>query len=293
MFEFAIGFAIFVAVMIVLSICNFFSETYQELKEKERYDLEQKKKRDALALEEQRKKTEQELEVQRQKAEQDLELRKQAGLDPIYQEQMRKNKHYKAMIACLIVFIVLIVGYLIVLKSDSRSEADFGTSAIGDEITDSSQEETLINQKNENLPERFTPSQSNNFEAQSNISQEVEPIVIQKEVTQQAVSNPFEGNKDDTNLSSSSQISVYEADAYIGENTTVCGEVSQISQTAKATYINFGGRYPKHKFSAVMWSNNTPPTSEGSNICISGLIESYKGTPQIVIRSPENQVSNH
>lgn len=292
MFEFAIGFAIFVAVMIVLSICNFFSETYQELKEKERYDLEQKEKRDALALEAQRKKTEQELEVQRQKAEQDLELRKQAGLDPIYQEQMRKNKHYKAMIACLIVFIVLIVGYLIVSKSDSRSEADFGTSAIGDEITVPSQEESLIGQENQNLPERFTPVVANKRQVESTPS-EIQPVAQLREIVEPTVANPFEGNKDDTNLSSSSQISVYEADAYIGENTTVCGEVSQISQTAKATYINFGGRYPKHKFSAVMWSNNTPPTSEGSNICISGLIESYKGTPQIVIRSPENQVSNH
>lgn len=239
------------------------------------------------------KKKKDDLELRKKEKEFELELKRQAGLDPLYQEQSRKNKQYKIMVVCLIALIILMGGYFLFSKNNTAVEAGDGALSIAEEITDSSQEETLINQKNENLPERFTPSQSNNFEAQSNISQEVEPIVIQKEVTQQAVSNPFEGNKDDTNLSSSSQISVYEADAYIGENTTVCGEVSQISQTAKATYINFGGRYPKHKFSAVMWSNNTPPTSEGSNICISGLIESYKGTPQIVIRSPENQVSNH
>jgi len=73
----------------------------------------------------------------------------------------------------------------------------------------------------------------------------------------------------------------------------VCGEVSQISQTSKATYINFGGIYPKHKFSAVIWSNNIMPTSEGSKICITGLVESYKGVPQIVIRSVENQISSY
>jgi hypothetical protein len=46
MIAFIIFFAGLVAIGIVLSICNFFSETYQEVKEKERYDLEQKKKQD-------------------------------------------------------------------------------------------------------------------------------------------------------------------------------------------------------------------------------------------------------
>ena len=62
MIAFIIFFAGLVAIGIVLSICNFFSETYQEVKEKERYDLEQKKKQDEFALEAQRKKAEQELE---------------------------------------------------------------------------------------------------------------------------------------------------------------------------------------------------------------------------------------
>lgn len=292
MFEFAIGFAIFVAVLIVLSICNFFSEIYQEVKAKERYDLEQKKKHDALALEAQRKKTEQELEAQRKKVEQELEFRKQAGLDPIYQEQMRKNKQYKAMIACLIIFMVLIVGYLIVSKSDSRSEADYGTSSIGDEITVPAQEESSIVQENQNLPERFTPVVGNKRQVESTPS-EIQPVAQPREIVEPPVANSFEGNIDDTNLWSSSQISVYEADAHVGETTTVCGEVSQISQTSKATYMNFGGQYPKHKFSAVIWSNNIMPASEGSNICITGVIESYKGIPQIVINSIENQISHH
>lgn len=238
------------------------------------------------------KKRQDELEYQKKQQEHELEQRKQAGLDPIYQEQMRKNKQYKAMIACLIVFIVLIVVYLIVSKSDSRSEADYDTSAIGGDITASSQEESSSSQENQNLPERFTPVVANKRQVESTPS-EIQPVAQPREIVEPTVANPFEGNIDDTNLSSSSQITVYEADAYIGENTTVCGEVSQISKTAKATYINFGGIYPKHKFSAVIWSNNIMPTSEGSNICITGLIESYKGVPQIVIRSVENQISSY
>lgn len=282
MFEFAIGFAIFVAVMIVLSICKFFSETNQELKEKKRYDFEQKKKQDEFALEAQRKQVEQE-----------LEFRKQAGLDPIYQEQTRKNKQYKAVIVSLIALIIFIGGYILFSNNESAVEAGDGALSIAEKITDSSQEETLISQKNEKLPERFTPSQSNNLEAQSNNSQEVEPIIIQNEATQKAVSNPFEGDQNDKNIVIPKLMSVYEAYSHIGKNTTVCGEISQISQTSKATYINFGGRYPKQKFSAVIWSNTIMPPSEGRNICITGLIESYKGVPQIVISSIENQISDY
>lgn len=239
------------------------------------------------------KKKKDDLELRKKEKEFELELKRQAGLDPLYQEQSRKNKQYKIMVVCLIALIILMGGYFLFSKNNTAVEAGDGALSIAEEITDSSQEETLINQKNENLPERFTPSQSNNFEAQSNISQEVEPIVIQKEVTQQAVSNPFEGNQVDKNITVPKLVPVYEAYSHLGKNTTVCGEISQISQTSKATYLNFGGRYPKHKFSAVIWSNNIIPTSEGSNICITGLVESYKGVPQIVIRSVENQISSY
>ncbi|WHR57446.1 hypothetical protein [Acinetobacter haemolyticus] len=261
-----------VVIFVVLFLISVFAQVEHD------NELENKKKKD-------------DLELQKKQKEYELELKRKAGLDPLYQEQMRKNKQYKAMIACLIFFIVLIVGYLIVSKSDSRSEADYGTSSIDDEINTLSQEESSIGQENPNLSERFTPIVANKH-VESTPS-EIQPVAKPREIVEPTVANSFEGNMNDTNLSSSSQISIYEADAHIGENTTVCGEVSQISQTAKATYINFGGQYPKHKFSAVMWSNNIMPASEGSNICISGLIESYKGIPQIVIRSPENQVSNH
>lgn len=108
MIAFIIFFAGLVAIGIVLSICNFFSETYQEVKEKERYDLEQKKKQDEFALE-----------AQRKKAEQELEFRKQAGLDPIYQEQTRKNKQYKAVIVSLIGLIIFIGGYILFSNNES------------------------------------------------------------------------------------------------------------------------------------------------------------------------------
>ena len=281
MLDFLIFLGGLVVLTMVVGLCKFIAETYAELKEKEHYDLELKKKQDALALEAQRKKTEQE-----------LELRKQAGLDPIYQEQMRKNQQYKVIIASLIAFIVLTLCYLLVPKSDSIPETEYISSSTEDDITASSQEESSLGQNNQNLPERFIPAVGNENKIASTPST-TQPTVELREVVETAVENPFEGNTSNTNTRTSDQISVYEAGSYIGENTTVCGEVNQISQTSKATYMNFGGEYPKHKFSAVMWSNTTMPASEGSNICITGLIESYKGMPQIVISSIENQVSSY
>ena len=264
-------------------ICNFFSETYQEVKEKERYDLEQKKKQDEFALE-----------AQRKKAEQELEFRKQAGLDPIYQEQTRKNKQYKAVIVSLIGLIIFIGGYILFSNNESVVAREDHILLNAEEIADASRQLPVDSQQNQHLPERFIPSNVHEQQIETDTASTTKPIDQPKiEEPRQAVLNPFEGNIDDKNLSTSGQISVYEADAHIGESTTVCGEVSQISQTSKATYINFGGIYPKHKFSAVIWSNNIMPTSEGSNICITGLVESYKGVPQIVIRSVENQISSY
>lgn len=239
-----------------------------------------------------KKRKDSELEFQKKQREQELELRKQAGLNPIYQEQIRKNKQYKAVIACLIALIVVIVGYLIVPKSDSIPETKYIASSRDDDISAPLQESSPISQNNQNLPERFTPVISTEKKIESTPSM-TRPVVESKEIVETTVANPFKGNTSNTNTISSDQISVYDASAHVGDNTTVCGEVSQISQTLKATYVNFGGQYPKHKFSAVMWSNQVMPASEGSKICITGLIESYKGIPQIVISSLENQVSHY
>ena len=283
MIDFIFFLAGLVAIGIVLSICNFFSETYQEVKAKERYDLEQKKKQDEFALEAQRKQVEQE-----------LEFRKQAGLDPIYQEQTRKNKQYKAVIVSLIALLIFIGGYILFSNNESPVVREDQILPNAEEIADATRQLPVDSQQNQDLPERFTPSNVHEQQIETVTASTTKPTdQLKIEEPRQAVLNPFEGNIDDKNLSTSGQISVYEVDAHIGESTTVCGEVSQISQTSKATYINFGGIYPKHKFSAVIWSNNIMPTSEGSNVCITGLIESYKGVPQIVIRSVENQISSY
>ena len=244
-------------------------------------EIEQKKRKD-------------ELEYQKKQQEHELEIKKLAGLNPLYQEQTRKNKQYKAVIVSLIGLIIFIGGYILFSNNESVVAREDHILLNAEEIADASRQLPVDSQQNQHLPERFIPSNVHEQQIETDTASTTKPIDQPKiEEPRQAVLNPFEGNIDDTNLSTSGQISVYEADAHIGESTTVCGEVSQISQTSKATYINFGGIYPKHKFSAVIWSNNIMPTSEGSNICIAGLVESYKGVPQIVIRSVENQISSY
>ncbi|RVT29963.1 hypothetical protein ENC20_15185 [Acinetobacter indicus] len=255
-------------------------------------EIEQKKRKDEL--EHQKKQQEHELELQKKQQEHELEIKKLAGLNPLYQEQTRKNKQYKAVIVSLIALIIFIGGYILFSNNESPVVREDQILPNAEEIADASRQLSVDSQKNQDLPERFMPSNVHEQQIETVTASTTKPIDQTRiEEPKQAVLNRFEGNIDDTNLSTSGQISVYEVDAHIGESTTVCGEVSQISQTSKATYINFGGIYPKHKFSAVIWSNNIMPTSEGSKICITGLVESYKGVPQIVIRSVENQISSY
>lgn len=255
-------------------------------------EIEQKKRKDELEY--QKKQQEHELELQKKQQEHELEIKKLAGLNPLYQEQTRKNKQYKAVIVSSIALLIFIGGYILFSNNESPVVREDQILPNAEEIADASRQLPVDSQKNQDLPERFMPSNVHEQQIETDTASTTKPIDQPKiEEPRQAVLNPFEGNIDDKNLSTSGQISVYEADAHIGESTIVCGEVSQISQTSKATYINFGGIYPKHKFSAVIWSNNIMPTSEGSNICITGLVESYKGVPQIVIRSVENQISSY
>lgn len=255
-------------------------------------EIEQKKREDELEY--QKKQQEHELELQKKQQEHELEIKKLAGLNPLYQEQTRKNKQYKAVIVSSIALLIFIGGYILFSNNESPVVREDQILPNAEEIADASRQLPVDSQKNQDLPERFMPSNVHEQQIETDTASTTKPIDQPKiEEPRQAVLNPFEGNIDDKNLSTSGQISVYEADAHIGESTIVCGEVSQISQTSKATYINFGGIYPKHKFSAVIWSNNIMPTSEGSNICITGLVESYKGVPQIVIRSVENQISSY
>ncbi len=79
--------------------------------------------------------------------------------------------------------------------------------------------------------------------------------------------------------------SASEAKDHVGEDAVVLGKVEQVSQSAKAVFVNFGGKFPAHVFTAV--SFNLPYSAlskfEGKTVSVFGTIKDYKGKPEIVL----------
>ena len=82
---------------------------------------------------------------------------------------------------------------------------------------------------------------------------------------------------------------------YIGERGTVCGPVVDTryatGSNGKPTFLNFDRSYPNHTMVVVIWGsdrssfpNNPENYYKGKNVCATGLIESYKGKPEIIAR---------
>jgi hypothetical protein len=82
----------------------------------------------------------------------------------------------------------------------------------------------------------------------------------------------------------------------------VCGVVSGVSYrpdvNGQPTFVNFDRPFPNHTFTALVWGDrrasfNPPPAvrfSEGTMVCVDGVIELYQGTPEIVVDGP-SQIS--
>jgi hypothetical protein len=86
---------------------------------------------------------------------------------------------------------------------------------------------------------------------------------------------------------------------HIGQIETVCGVVSQVYVTKQNNvFLNFGGVYPHHMFSAVVGKRRAPELLaqgsqwlkdlEGKEIAVTGEIKIYDGKPEIVIHTREN-----
>jgi DNA/RNA endonuclease YhcR with UshA esterase domain len=88
-----------------------------------------------------------------------------------------------------------------------------------------------------------------------------------------------------------------EAKAHIGEQATVCGLVKTArwasSSNRKPTFLNLDEAYPKQAFTVVIFEENrgkfTPAPEDqfkDKRICVSGKIEDFRGTPEIVVTAP-------
>ena len=94
-----------------------------------------------------------------------------------------------------------------------------------------------------------------------------------------------------------------DAKSHAGDTVTVRGTVTQVivARTGNV-FVNFGGEYPNHVFSAVLLAKRTPGLAEGGktwltdlkdkNVSVTGKIEMNEGKPQIVLSAREDIHAN-
>jgi len=91
-------------------------------------------------------------------------------------------------------------------------------------------------------------------------------------------------------------ISAPEAKSHIGEQARVCGKVASTHFAYRSkgspTFLNLDEPYPNQVFTAMIWIEDRAkfgyPEKRYANqhVCVVGLIQSYRGTPEIILRNP-------
>ncbi len=84
-----------------------------------------------------------------------------------------------------------------------------------------------------------------------------------------------------------------QAKAHEGETATVCGSVASehaaMRSRGEPTFINLDAAYPNQVFTILVWGEDRPKIGalppEGSRVCATGVIQDYRGVPEIVVRS--------
>jgi DNA/RNA endonuclease YhcR with UshA esterase domain len=89
------------------------------------------------------------------------------------------------------------------------------------------------------------------------------------------------------------QVTVETVASKLGEYVVFCGKVTQVAQPrgekGNPVFLNFGGTYPNHKFTVVIWeevyqaSESFLFTLEGKEVTVKGKVVEYKVKPQIEI----------
>ena len=90
-------------------------------------------------------------------------------------------------------------------------------------------------------------------------------------------------------------LTAFEAAAHEGQIATVCGHVAstRFLGSGRKTFLNFERPYPNQPFTVVIPSAarvafERPPEAEyrDQDVCVAGVIELYKGKPQIMLSGP-------
>jgi len=84
-----------------------------------------------------------------------------------------------------------------------------------------------------------------------------------------------------------------DAKNHIGEQATVCGKVAGEKTVAgsrgEPTFVNLDAAYPNQVFTILVWGDDRKNVGELPRVCslffASGVIQDYRGVPEIVVRS--------
>lgn len=96
------------------------------------------------------------------------------------------------------------------------------------------------------------------------------------------------------------KLTAIEAKDHVGERAIVCGKVVSARYAARSngqpTFLNLDEPYPNQIFTILIWGEDRPkfgtPESlyRDANVCVSGKISNYRGTPEIVATEPSQIV---
>jgi len=94
----------------------------------------------------------------------------------------------------------------------------------------------------------------------------------------------------------SASITATEAANHVGESARVCGLVASAKYATETrrqpTFLNLDRPYPNHVFTALIWGSDreafpyAPEGLQGKWICVTGVIELYKGKAEIIVTGP-------
>lgn len=92
-------------------------------------------------------------------------------------------------------------------------------------------------------------------------------------------------------------ITARQAKDHVGETQTVCGHVASTRYSPRSkgqpTFLNLDEPYPSQVFTILIWGENRTKFGEpesryrDADVCVTGKITSYRGTPETVATDPK------
>ena len=92
-----------------------------------------------------------------------------------------------------------------------------------------------------------------------------------------------------TPASAPTTINVQDAAQHYNENVNVCAKVFGIKALDNLTLVNLGADYPNQPLTIVLRdaARDIGPSLDGKNICVTGIVISYRNKPEIVVTDPK------